>query len=190
MTARDRRALRLGGIAVGVAIVTLRLVPWGVRATLAAQRDLTGREELLARTRADLLDEQALSDSVARVSRAVVGLAPRLLSGGTAAEAGADLSGRVNLASTRHRVKLDRADLLADSSAAGRLGRVAVRATLESDVRGLADFLKALAADPAVLVPDDLHVTANDPGSGDGQAEVLRVEVTVTGWYLKNRATQ
>lgn len=187
MTPRDRRALRLGGIAVAVAIVALRLVPWGVRAVLAAERDLTAREEVLARTRADLLDERALSDSVARVSQAVVGLAPRLLSGGTTAEAGADLSGRVNLASTRHRVKLDRADLLPDSSAGARLGRVTVRATLESDVRGLADFLQALSADPAVLVPDDLHVTASDPGSGDGQAEVLRIEVMVSGWYLRNR---
>ena len=94
-------------------------------------------------------------------------------------------AGPPDLAATRHHARLDRTDPAADSLTTGRLTRVAVRATLETDVRGLAEFLQALAQDPAVLSADDLHVVANDPGSSDAQPERLRIEVTVRGWYLR-----
>jgi len=187
MTIRDKRALQLGFAVVACAVLLLRVIPWGVRRAVAAERELAASEELLARTRAELADEQPLTDSVARVTQAVVALAPRILSGGSTAEAIADLSGRVNLAATRHHAKLERTDPVTDSLGAGRLQRTAVRATLETDVWGLAEFLAAIAQDPAVLTADQLHVVANDPASGDGQPELLRVEVTVRGWYLQER---
>jgi hypothetical protein len=188
MTVRDRRALQWGILAVVGAVLLLRVLPWGVRRALSAERELAASWALLTRTRAELADEEPLTDSVARVTQAVVALAPRILSGGTAADAAADLSGRVSLAATRHHAKLERTDALADSVRASRLARVAVRATIETDVRGLSEFLQAVAQDPAVLSADELHVVANDPASGDGP-EVLRVEVTVRGWYLGGRGS-
>jgi hypothetical protein len=185
LTARDRRALQLGVLAVAAAVLVLRVMPWGVRRVVEAERELAASQELLARTQAEMEEEQPLADSVARVTQAVVALAPRILSGQSIADAVADLSGRVNLAATRHHVRLERTDPAADSTTAGRLTRVAVRATLETDVRGLAEFLQATAQDPAVLSVDDLHVVANDPASGDAQPERLRVEVTLRGWYLR-----
>jgi len=190
MTIRDKRALQLGGAAVLGALLLLRVIPWGVRRAAAAERELAANAELLARTQVELADQQPLTDSVAQVTRAVVALAPRILSGRSAAEAVADLSGRVNLAATRHHARLDRTDPAADSLTTGRLTRVAVRATLETDVRGLTEFLQAIAQDPAVLSVDDLHVVANDPASVDAQPEVLRVDVTVRGWFLRDRTTE
>lgn len=187
MTGRDRWALQLGVLAVAGAVLVLRAIPWGARRALTAERELAATQELLARTRADLEEEQPLADSVARVTQAVVALAPRILSGRSAAEAVADLSGRVNLAATRHHARLDRTDAAPDSASAGLLARVAVRATLETDVRGLAEFLQTVAQDAAVLSADQLHVVATDPGSADNRPEVLRVEVTVRGWYLRDR---
>jgi hypothetical protein len=189
LTPRDRRALQLGFLGVAGAVLVLRIIPLGVQRALAAERELSANEALLARTRAELSGEQPLADSVSRVTQAIVALASRILSGGSTAEAVADLSGRMNLAASRHHARLDRTDVVADSTSAGRLARVAVRATLETDVRGLAAFLDAIGHDPAVLAADDLRVVANDPGSTDSQAELLRVEVTVRGWYLKGRAT-
>ncbi len=187
MTIRDKRAVQLGLAAVLGALLLLRVIPWGVRRAAAAERELAANEELLARTQVELADQQPLTDSVAQVTQAVVALAPRILSGGVAAEAVADLSGRVNLAATRHRARVDRTDPAPDSLAAGRLTRVTVHATLETDIRGLAEFLQAIAQDPAVLSVDDLHLVANDPASADAQPEVLRVDVTVRGWFLRDR---
>src|SRR5258708_30994083 len=100
MTIRDKRAVQLGLAAVLGALLLLRVIPWGVRRAAAAERELAANAELLARTQAELADQQPLTDSVAQVTHAVVALAPRILSGLSAAEAGADLSRPLNLAAT------------------------------------------------------------------------------------------
>src|SRR5437879_1347587 len=100
MTARDRRALLLGGAVVFGAVFLLRVLPWGVRSALGAEAGLRERAAVLARTRADLADASILRDSAVDLGRALIGLAPKILSGKTAAEAVADLSGRVNLAAS------------------------------------------------------------------------------------------
>ena len=74
--------------------------------------------------RSDLADAPLLRDSAGVLTRAVVSLAPKLLSGDTPAEALADLSGRLNLAASRNRAKLERTDQLSDSALACRLRRV------------------------------------------------------------------
>jgi len=78
-----------------------------------------------------------LRDSAAVLSQAIVALAPQVLSGSSAAEAGADLSGQ-NESRGRHGhpPRVERLDPLPDSAGEGRLGRVRVHAALETDVRG------------------------------------------------------
>lgn len=183
MTARDRRALMLGGGVVLTAVLVLRLLPWGARSVLGAEAGLRERATLLARSRADLADFATLRDSAARVSQALVGLAPKILSGTTAAEAIADLSGQLNLVISGHQAKIERVDPVPDSAAAGRLHQVMLRAGFECDVRGLAGVLESLAFGQVVLPLRELRVTAVDVGSADKVSEVLRVEMTVTGWY-------
>jgi len=190
VTTRDRRALLLGGGVVFVGLLLLRVLPWSVRSALAAEAGLRERATLLARARADLAEVSGLRDSAAELSRALVGLAPKILSGSSPAEALADLSGRVNLAASGHEAKLERVDPVADSAAAGRLRRASLRAAFESDVRGLAGTLRALEFGAATLVVRELRVTAVDVGAADRGSEVLRVELTVAGWYLESRETR
>jgi len=187
MTQRDLRALKLGGSVVLAGFLLLRAVPWAVRRAVAAGRGLQERTAVLVRVRSDLADAPLLRDSAGVLTRAVVSLAPKLLSGDTPAEALADLSGRLNLAASRNRAKLERTDQLSDSALAGRLRRVRVRAALESDIRGVMSFLRALELGDAVLSVEELRIVASDPNAGDGTPEVLRVEVTVTGWFLERQ---
>lgn len=184
MNARDRRALLIGGVAIAGAVLMLRVLPWGVGAILAARADLRERASLLARGREELSRAPILRDSAAVLTRAVVALAPRLVTGGTPAEALADLSARLNLAAARAPARLERVDQLTDSGNAGRLGRVRVRATLETDVRGLAQVLKALELGDAALAIDRLDVSSPNPGSDDRAMELLRIEIVVSGWFL------
>ena len=189
MIARDRRALLFGGAMVLAAVVALRVAPWGIARAVAAEGELRERATLLARARADLADAPLLRDSAGVLTRAVIGLAPRLLSGDTPTEALADLSGRLTLAASRSQAKLERTDQLADSTAAGRLRRVRVRTALESDIRGVMGFLRAVELGDAVLSIEEARIVAADPGSGEQLPEILRAEVTVTGWFLVRRET-
>lgn len=187
MTLRDRKALLVGGSVVVAAVIVLRVLPWGVRHVVAARADLHGRATLLAHARQDLAQTAELRDSVARITQAVVALAPKLLTGSTAEEAGADLSAQLNLIAARTSAKLERMDILPDSSRAGQLGRARVHVALETDIRGLAGVLRAIAASDAALTVQELRVVAPDPSSTPRLPEILKVEATVTGWYLKPR---
>ena len=190
MTARDRRALLVGGIAIAIAVLGLRVLPWGVRRATDARTVLRERATLLARTREEMASLPQLRDSAAVLSQALVALAPQVLSGSTSAEAGADLSGRMNLAASRAPARVERIDPLPDSSGDGRLGRVRVHATLETDVRGLVALLRAVDAGEEVLKLDELRVQAPEPGTLQRGPEILKVEITVSGWYLKPRSIE
>lgn len=187
MTPRDRRAVLLGVIAIGAAVTGLRVVPWGLRRASAAYADLRERSALLARTRDDMASLPELRDSAATLSRELVALAPDLLSGSSPAEAGADLSGRMNLAASRAQARVERIDPLPDSAGSGRLGRVRVHAALESDVRGLVAFLKAIDGADEVVKLDELHVEAPQALTSERGPEILKIEVTVSGWYIRPR---
>jgi type II secretion system (T2SS) protein M len=187
MTSRDRRALVVGGFSVALALLLLRVLPWTVRSALAAEAGLRQRAALLARARADLAEASVLRDSAIELGQALVGLAPKILSGNSTAEAVADLSGRVNLAASRSQAKLERVEPLTDSTVAGRLRRVALRAAFECDIRGLVGMLEAFTFGKAALAVRELRVTALDAGSPDRLPEVLRVEMTVAGWFLEAR---
>ncbi len=186
MTQRDRRALLLGGAVVIGAVLILRLLPWTVRTAVAGEAGLRERAALLARARADLAGAGELRDSAVQLGQALVGLAPRILSGSSAAEAIADLSGRVNLAASSHQAKVERVDAVPDSVIRGRLHRASLRAGFECDVRGLVGVLQALEFGKVPLALQELRVTAVEVGSGDKSAEALRVELTVSGWFLAN----
>lgn len=187
MTRRDRTALILGIGVILTAVLALRVLPWSVRRALAATGDLRERATLLAHAQQDLVQSALLRDSAVGITQALVGLAPRLLSGTSAAEAGADLSAQLNLVASRSAAKLERLDVLPDSVRAGRLGRARVHVALETDIRGLAGFLRAIGAGDAALTVQQLRVVAPDPGSAERLPEILKVEVTVAGWYVRAR---
>jgi type II secretory pathway component PulM len=190
MTPRDRRALLVGGFLVIGAVFGLRVLPWAVRRVTAAHALLRERATLLARTREELASLPQLRDSAAVLSQALIAIAPQVLSGSTPAEAGADLSGRMNLAASRAPAKVERLDPLPDSSSDGRLGRVRVHAALETDVRGLIALIRAIDIGDEVLNLDELRVEAPEPATIQRGPEILTVEITISGWYIRPRATQ
>jgi hypothetical protein len=191
MTLRDRRALLIGGLAIGVAVLGLRVLPSLIRRSIASYSLLQERATLLARTHEELATLPELRDSTAVLARALIALAPQVLSGSTSAEAGADLSGRINLAASRAPAKVERLEAVPDSSSAGRLGRARVCAAFETDVRGLAAFLRALdgGGGDGSLTLEELRIVAPEPGAPDRGPEILKIEVTVSGWYIKARQT-
>src|SRR5207249_1409474 len=125
-----------------------------------------------------------LSDSAVALGQGLVGLAPRILGGNTIAEEVTDLSGQVNLMASGHQAKLERVDPVADSAVAGRLHRVTLRAAFDCDVRGLSRILQALEFGKVALSLQDIRITAVDVASLDQSPEVVRIEMTVTGWFL------
>src|SRR5207245_10360613 len=141
------------------------------------------RATLLAHARADLAEAVVLGDSAAQLTRALAGLRPKVLVGDTREEAGADFAGRLSHLAGRHQVKLERVDQLADSAAAGPLRRIAVRVALESDIRGIAGLLQALASGDVALSVKALRIVAPDPAGAGAGAEVLKGGVTGVGWY-------
>jgi type II secretory pathway component PulM len=190
VTPRDRRALLVGGIAIAGAVLGLRVLPSAVRRATDAHAMLRERATLLAHTREEMADLPRLRDSAAVLSQALLALAPQVLSGSTPTEAGADLSGRMNLAASRAPAKVERLDPLPDSSGDGRLGRVRVHAALETDVRGLIALIRAIDGGDEVLKLDELRVEAPEPGTVQRGPEILKVEITVSGWYIRPRSTE
>jgi hypothetical protein len=176
-----------GGAVILAAVLGLRVVPWAVSNALAAQHSLEQQARLLARTRAELNALPSLRDSAAVLTRALVGLAPRLLDGANDVEAGADLAARLNHAANRAPARLDRVEPLPDTATAGRLARARVRAALETDVRGLVSLLRTLETGDALLGIERLEVVSADPATPERRPEILRVEIIVVGWYLTNR---
>lgn len=185
MTPRDRRAV-LAGLAVLVAAAAIRMVPLGAHAVVALRQDVAVRSALLARMRADLSQAGGLVDSGAEVRRRLIDLAPRLLAGGTQAEAIADLTNRMSGLAGRHHDAFDRADPVPDSAQVGSLRRVTVRAGFDGDLRGVLTFLDAVVADPTVLAVREVRIVAADPASDDAQPEVLKSEFLVSGWYIRH----
>ncbi|HET9386976.1 MAG TPA: type II secretion system protein GspM [Gemmatimonadales bacterium] len=190
MTPRERRAIAIGTLVALSAILALRVVPSVLRSGRDRLTLLREHATLLARTREEMASLPELRDSAAVLSQALIALAPQLLSGSTGSEAGADLSGRINLIASRAPAKVERLDPLMDSLSNGRLGRVRVHAAMETDVRGLVAVLKAVENGEEVLYLDELHVQALHPAGVERGPEILKVEVVVSGWYIKRSGPQ
>ena len=185
MTPRDRRAVFLGAAVVGLAVLVLRLAPAAARAHAAARDGLAARSALLARMRADLAETKRLEDSGAVIRRRLASLAPAVLAGRSAADAGADLASHLAVAADRQGVRLTRTEPLPDSALGGGLGRVTLRATLESDGVVVVGLLRALAEADAVMVVDAVRLEIADPLVPRRRPELVRGDLTVSGWYLE-----
>ena len=187
MTARDRRAIAWGAVVVVGALVVLRALPWAWHRAAAKHADLSHRALLLARAETELTQAQKLADSASKLSRELVSLAPTLLTGDGVQAAFADLAGRLSVAASESRAKVERVELLTDTASAGRLRRVSGKAALEGDIRGLTRFLATVESGVSLLVVNDLVVQAPAAFGPERGPEALRWEVTVSGWYLATK---
>ncbi|HZH42403.1 MAG TPA: type II secretion system protein GspM [Gemmatimonadales bacterium] len=185
MTARDRRALLWGGGAVLAAVIVLRVLPFAIRTARAAEADLRERAALLARARADLASVDALRDSAGVLAHAVVALAPDLVADSTPGDAAASLATLLGLAAERHHLKVVTTGPVDADTVAGRLGRVRVHAQLQGDMRGLVGLVHALERGAPALAVQSMRVAAPAPATDGRAPEVLAIDVTVDGWYLR-----
>ncbi len=183
MTARERRALVLGGGIVIAAAVLLRVLPWSVRSLAATGGELRERLAMLGEARRLVAGTPALRDLLALALRGFAGLAPEVVEGRTQAEASAGLTSLVTLLAARSPLKVVRLDPMPDS-AAGVFRPVTVHGEFEGDVRGLAAFLRAVETGRPLLTVRALSVVAPEPVPRAGAPEALRIEAGITGWYL------
>jgi type II secretory pathway component PulM len=181
---RDRRALLAGGLVLGLAFVVLRLGPWMWRSATEQRTGLEARTAILERMRAEVRGAARLEDSGMVVKGRLAALAPKLLAGGTASEATADLAGRLDAAAARHRVRVSRTDPVHDTATRRLIRQVALRAELESDSRGLFELLHAVTREPAILLIDSLRIVVTDPFVPSNRPELLRTNLRLSGWFL------
>ena len=184
MNARDRLALQVGGGLVLVAFLALKVVPEVVHRINSSRARLQERRTLLAETHAAIQGLPGMEDSARTLTHLVIALAPQLLTGPTAPAALSDLSGQLTMLGLRHHAQLVSLERVPDSTTAGSLHRLTASAVVNTDFRGLAELLVAVGKDPVGIRADHIVVVPADPYAAGAQAEQLRVELTVSGWYL------
>jgi len=155
-------------------------VPWGFRAVGHLRDEAVEQSGTVARARDVLSRTPLVRDSLSAVLAAIVGLAPQLVDGHSAADAQAGLSGLLTLAANRHNLKIVRMEALPDSGA-GVFSPVRVHAEVEGDVRGAAELLRSIETGDPLLTVTSLAITAPDPAT---TVEVLHIEIDVAGYYL------
>jgi hypothetical protein len=184
MTPRDRRALQIGGAVVVAALFLVIGAPAVWRKWATMRESLAEHRDLVSRAKAQVDGVAALDSTAAGVRSRFVALAPRLVAGGSEAEATATLGGVVTALADRSRLRLKRVDGESDSLRAGPLRRVVVGVELEGDWAAVTSFFRGLAGEPVALSLSAVDVRAQDPTSPGDRPEVLVIRTEVSGWYL------
>jgi hypothetical protein len=189
LTSRDRRALRLGTIVIGAAlVVSLGVLP-GVRAFGAARDTLASEHRLLSRERDVVRSAPAAEASVRAAEHALATFAdaafdaaePELATVEVARliESIANLSGIAGVRSAPLGIELDEDEMT----------RLRVRVTGEADFGPLMLLLQRIEAGPALLRIEQLSVSADRRAGRAADADPLLVfAITVSGTGLPDRA--
>ncbi|HET7602824.1 MAG TPA: GspMb/PilO family protein [Gemmatimonadales bacterium] len=186
MTSRERRLMVVATSLVACAFF-LRMTPGLLRRWHRTSSEFDQQASLFARLRDEVRSVEATSNRADSVRRHFIALDTAILAGQTEAEASASLSAQLNLAADRAGALLQQAVPVTDSTAAGALHRVTAHATFAGDTRGIARILQSLAEDPVAMGVRTIRLVAPDPGSPDGVAEMLSLELDVSGWYQERR---
>lgn len=169
-------------------LVVVRTLPGAIRSVRALALRVDQKREMLMRIESDLLGAAALGDSATIVLDRFRRLALHLLPGASDAEAAAELASRIEFAASRSGGRIAEATPIADTTRVARLHRVSLRVAVEGDLRGLVETLRALERDSIVITISALIIVANDQPTADDQAEALRAEVLIHGWYAATSA--
>lgn len=186
MTRRERIVVRVGAVLVAAA-VTARVVlalTHGVGAMgdrVRLSRELVVGQEVLIATLPEL--ERRADSLKARV----LALADRLVPGRTEPEAQAELLARVESAIIHSGATVELSDAVPDSVGFGRLRRVTARAVWQSDLRGVLQLMRQLEFGPTLLTVEQVRLSLSQVVA-PGQAEQIRADMVVEGWYLAGEA--
>lgn len=181
VTPRERRTVVTAASILLVAWLSLRVVP----AASAMAREQRLRTDLMlmtvARARAAVQDAPAMRDALDSAARRLVAATPRLLSGGTTAEAAAELSGIVSSSAALRQVRIAQVDARPDSTASV-FTRLSLRVSADGDAAGIGGWIADLEEGTRLIRIRSLAISAPEPTAAAGQAERLRVEIVLEGW--------
>ncbi|MFN2399094.1 MAG: type II secretion system protein GspM [Gemmatimonadaceae bacterium] len=185
ISARDRRAIVVG-LGVMLALVGgTRLVPSWLSWTRSTRAQSLDRAVALRRARAIVGQSRATRDSMRARTERLAQLSRALVDGETPATAAGALASLVADAATAARVRLDAAQVRADSAVpSAAFVPISVRADVVGDVAGLSRLLSALEGGRTLLAVRVLSISNPEPAASPEHAENLRVTLIVEGLAL------
>lgn len=189
VSSRERRALAIGAVAIGV----LLLVGPGRR----AEHDWALRSHFASqRTRAQLRHDgelvhgaTAFRDSLTSRRARFRGLTQYLLTADTRAAAGPALAGLASRLSAAASLTVSGMDVQVDSALSHPLAIATVHMSGIGDVNGVASFLTHCEASPARIAIRALSIAQPEPAAPNSRMEALRIDVTLSAlvatWHTK-----
>jgi hypothetical protein len=180
---RDRRAA-ITGIALILGLVAMfRGVPLAVGALRNLEGGASDAQRSLRRSRDVIAEEADMRAAFAVSARRLLASAPLLLTGHSSADAASALSSLVGGIAARDRIRIGRMESLRDSTA-GAFIRIAVRVEAQGDIAGISHWLATMEEGQPLLTLSGLSLSAPDARGAGDRPEVLRAEVTITGWAM------
>lgn len=187
MSARDRRALRLGSLALAAALAYAVAARPYVNALTDVHERIRIERDLLQRERSLLAEAAGFPDRMRKVEAAVETLAPRLLPGDPSIAAGLLVSYLVDRAQSSQVFIQSSESRTPEPAGAGLVSvRVELRGT--SDLQGLLSFLAAVERGPKLVHLERLAVERGPEmrsvtGSvRSGNIQVVTIHATLSGY--------
>lgn len=181
MSARDRRALVGGGLAISLLFVLAR----GLPAAAGWQRDRMANavraSQLLAASSVDPGRLREARDSLSARRARLTTIDSTLPSATSASAAVAALASTLEDLADSSSVRVAAIQLRSDSVASAGILEVSVRVNGIGDVTGLAGFLRSIAGARTPLAVRDLTITSPEPTAPGTKSEALRFDILVVG---------
>ena len=181
MSARDRRAIVGGSLAIAVLFVVARGIPAAARWQRDQMSDAARAARLFAESSVDPARLREARDSLAARRERLNAIHATLPSARSASAAVAELASILERLADSSSVHVAAIQLRSDSVASSEILEVSVRLNGVADVAGLAGFLRAIAGARTPLAVRDLTVTSPEPTAPDTKPEALRFDVLVAG---------
>lgn len=178
ISARDRRAVMLGGTVLVIAFVLVRGIPLWLAMLDRAQAEAARETRALADARALVAAAPMLRDSLDARRARYLAMAPDFIASASPDAAVARLSGIVSSAASTAGVALSSLSLSADTASRSGFGRPMVRGEARGDISGLSQFPLLVEMGPPLLRVAQLTVTQPDVVGGT-RAEELRITFVI-----------
>jgi hypothetical protein len=186
---REKKALMVLGVAVGLAAAVLLYELWPARSAVAdaSPQSVAQMEQRLARVREIAATVPAKQEILKKVAADLETREKGLIRAETAQQAQAQVITilRTLGAAEEPPIEIRATELGAIAPFGDDYGAVNVSIQVECRIEQLLNFLAALAARPELIATRDLRVAAGDP-----KQKTLNVRVTVAGIVPKNLVPQ
>lgn len=144
----------------------------------------------LQRAERSVAGAPAMAESLAVRNARLLAMAPAIVTGDTPALAAGNLASLLSGVAAAAGMRVTSVQPRADTSRQGTFVRVAVRASLVGDVRGLTRMLAALERGPTRIAVRELSISQPEPGAGADRVEALRVELDSEGLAIRHASAK